>query len=183
VDAAHENADPASPAVVVQPLGKGLGLAQQFQLTPAFTERGQHRPQFEADLEGLLKRGLALRQRLESAERLLKPAPGVLERRPRGRLASGLLEIVHRLLPQLAPDGVMGEPLDLAAEAISVERLDRLDEPRVKAASTLLQQSPVRDVVRQRVLEGILEIWIQPGLVEKLGGLQVVGRASSRIWL
>jgi hypothetical protein len=108
-------------------------------------------------------------------------APGVLERRPRGRLASGLAEIVDRLLPQLAPESVMGEPLDLAAEAIPVERLDRLDEPRVKAASTLLQQSPVRDVVRQRVLEGILEIWIQPGLVEKLGGLQVVESATERL--
>jgi len=40
----------------------------------------------EADLEGLLQRGLALRQRLEDTQRLLEPRPGVLERRLRGRL-------------------------------------------------------------------------------------------------
>ena len=128
----HERADPASPAVVVQPLGEGLGLAQALQHPPDFTELVQHRPQLEADLEGLLQRGRALRQRLEDTQRLLEPAPGVRERRPRGRLESGLPEIVHRLLPQLAPEGVMGEPLDLLAEAIPVERLDRLDDPRVE---------------------------------------------------
>ena len=118
VDVRHESADPASPAVVVQPLGEGLGLAQALQRPPDFTELDQHLPQLEADLEGLFQRGLALRQRLEDTERLLEPAPGVLERRPRGRLASGLPEIVHRLLPQLAPQGVMGEPLDVLAEPI-----------------------------------------------------------------
>ena len=86
VDVRHERADPASPAVVVQPLGEGLGLAQALQRPPDFTELVQHRPQLEADLEGLLQRGLALRQRLEDAERLLEPDPGVRERRPRGRL-------------------------------------------------------------------------------------------------
>ena len=104
VDVRHERADPASAAVVVQPLGESLGLAQALQRPPDFTELVQHRPQLEADLEGLLQRGLALRQRIEDAERLLEPDPGVRERRPRGRLESGLPEIVHRLLPQLAPE-------------------------------------------------------------------------------
>ena len=38
VDVRHESADPASPAVVVQPLGEGLGLAQALQHPPDFTE-------------------------------------------------------------------------------------------------------------------------------------------------
>ena len=181
VDVRHERADPASPAVVVQPLGEGLGLAQALQRPPDFTELAQHRPQLEADLEALLQRGRALRQRLEDAQRLLEPDPGVRERRPRGRLESGLPEIVHRLLPQLAPEGVMGEPLDLLAEAIPVERLDRVDDPRVKLAAPLLQQAAVRDLVGERVLEGVLEIREEPGLVEELGGLQVVEPATERL--
>ena len=96
------------------------------------------RPQLEAGLKGLLQGGRALRERLKDAERLLEPGPGVWERRPRGCLPSGLPEIVHRLLAQFTPDGVMGEPLDLSAEAISVERLDRVDDPRVKLAAALL---------------------------------------------
>jgi hypothetical protein len=45
---------------------------------------------------------------------------------------------VHRLLPQLASVGVMGESLDLSVEAISVERLDHVNDPGVKVAATLL---------------------------------------------
>ena len=78
----------------------------------------QHRAQFEADLERLLQRGLAFWQRLEDPQRLFEPGPGVRERRPRGGLECGLPEIVHRLLPQFAPEGVMGEPLDLLVEPI-----------------------------------------------------------------
>jgi hypothetical protein len=74
----------------------------------------------------------------ENAERLLEPDPGVLERRPRGRLESRLPEILHGLLPQLALERVMGEPLDLLSEAICVERLDCADDPRVKLAAPLL---------------------------------------------
>ena len=50
----------------------------------------------------------------------------------------------------------MGEPLDVLAEAIAVERLDGVDDPRVKLAAALLQQAAVRDLVRERVLEGVL---------------------------
>jgi hypothetical protein len=57
---------------------------------------------------------------------------------------------VRRLLPQLAPEGVMSEPLDLLPKAIPVERLDRPD-PCVKLAATLLQQAAVRDLVGERV--------------------------------
>ena len=38
----------------------------------------------------------------------------------------------------------MGEPLDLLAEAIAVERLDRVDDARVKLAAPLLQQPAIR---------------------------------------
>ena len=56
VDVRHERADTASPAVVVQALGESLGLAQALPHPPDFTEQAQHRPQLEADLEGLLQR-------------------------------------------------------------------------------------------------------------------------------
>jgi hypothetical protein len=121
VNVRHERADSAASAVVVQPLGESLGLAQALQGLPDFRELGQHRSQLEADVEGQLQCRLALRQRLEGAERLLEPGPGVRERRPSGRLESGLPKVVHRLLPQLAPQGMMGEPLDLPAEAIGVK--------------------------------------------------------------
>ena len=143
-----------------------------LQPPPGLSEPYQHRPELEADLEALLQRGRALRERREDPQRLLEPDPGRRERRPRGRLEAGLAEIGHRLLVQFAPEGVKGQPLDLLPEAIAVERLDRVDDSRVKAPSPLLQQAPVRDVVGERVLEGVLAIRIESGLIEELGGLQ-----------
>jgi hypothetical protein len=49
-----DSADPAAPAVVVQPFGESLGLAQALQHPPAFTELLHHGAQLEADLEALL---------------------------------------------------------------------------------------------------------------------------------
>ena len=74
----------------------------------------------------------------------------------------------------------MSEPLDLLAEAIGVGPLDRVDDPRVKLAATLLQQSTVRDFMRERVLEGVLEIRKEPGLVKELGCLQAIESATER---
>ena len=52
----------------------------------------------------------------------------------------------------------MGKPFYLLAKAIRVQRFHRPDDPRVKLAAALLQQSAVRDLVRERVLEGVFEI-------------------------
>src|SRR5688572_21726976 len=105
---------------------------------------------------------MALRQRGEDAQRLLEPRPGVPERRARGRLDAGLPEVVHCLLSKLSPTGVMGEPLgDVLTEfteAIRVERLDRLDDPRMKLVAALLQKPAVRDVLRERVRERVLRV-------------------------
>ena len=75
----------------------------------------------------------------------------------------------------------MGKRLDLPVEAIPMEHLDRVDDPRVQLAATLLQQAAVRDLVRERVLEGVFEIRKQSGLVNELGGLQVVQSATERL--
>src|SRR6266487_1738246 len=123
----QERADPASPAVVVQPLSQGLGLAQALQHPAAFTENTQHWPQLEPDIEALLHGGRALGQRLEGTQCLLEEGEGFSRRGPRVRFESCLPEIVDRLLPQFAPEGVIREPLDVLAEPLAVKRLDRAD--------------------------------------------------------
>ena len=60
----------------------------------------------------------------------------------------------------------------MLAEAIAVERLDRVDDPRVKRAAALLEQAAVGDLVGEGVLEGVLEIGEEARLVEELGRLQ-----------
>src|SRR5437867_1264729 len=114
----RKGADATTTAVVVQPLGERLGLAQALQHSPTFAELLHHRALLEADRERLLQGNLAFRQRPEDTERLLEPHSRVLGRRPRSRRESGLPEIVDRRLPQLAPEGMMGETLDLSTETI-----------------------------------------------------------------
>src|SRR2546428_365072 len=80
VDVRRERVAPPPPALVLQPLGERLRLAQALQHPMDLTELVQDRPQVEADVERLLQAGLALRQRLEDAQRLLEPGPGVLKR-------------------------------------------------------------------------------------------------------
>ncbi len=75
----------------------------------------------------------------------------------------------------------MGEPLGVLAEPVPVERLDRRDDPRVELPPALLQQPAVGDLVRERVLERVLEIRIEPGLVDELGRLQPVEPAAERL--
>ena len=84
-----------------------------------------------------------------------RPPPGG---RARERLGAGLAEIGHGLVPHLAPEGVVGQPLDLLGEPVGVESLDRLDDPRVEAAPALLEQAAVGHLVGQGVLEGVLEL-------------------------
>src|SRR5262249_42137530 len=150
----HEGADLASPTIVVQSFSKNLGFPQAFQQSSTFPELNQNLPQLQTDLEAPLQRELTIRQPLEGDERLFKPCSGVLEGRARLRLLSSVGEIVYRLLPELAPQGMMGEPLDLLAKSISVERLDRVDDSRVKLAATLPQHAAVRDLVGECVREG-----------------------------
>jgi hypothetical protein len=78
------------------------------------------------------------------------------------------MEISDRLLPQFALERVMGEPVDVLAEAISVECLDRPDDPRVQVVPSLVQEAAVRHLVGQRVLEGVLDVGEEASLVEKL---------------
>src|SRR5215472_17599337 len=73
VEGRHGGAGPAAPAVVVQPLGEGVCLQQALERRRDFAELDQGRPQLDADVEGLLQRGRALRQRREDLQRLLEP--------------------------------------------------------------------------------------------------------------
>ena len=67
----------------------------------------------------------------------------------------------------------MGQPLDLLGQALGVEPLDGLDDPGVERAPPVLEQAVVGHLVREGVLEGVLEVGHEPRLVEELGGLQV----------
>ena len=136
-------------------------------------EREERVPEVDADVDGQLGRLPGLGETAEGPERLLQVGNGLAIGRPRHGPKPRLAEIGDRLLPQLPAQGVMGQPLGLLGDALGREPLDGLGDAGVQGALPLVEQSPVRDFVGERVLERVLEVRKEPGLVEELRGLQV----------
>jgi hypothetical protein len=65
----------------------------------------------------------------------------------------------------------MGQPLGLLGDALGGEPLDRLGDAGVQGPLPLVEQPLARHLVGERVLERVLEVGKEPGLV-------VVGRDS-----
>src|SRR2546426_2659592 len=92
----------------------------------------------------------------------------------------GLIQIGNGLAWYFAPHRMMGKPLDLLAQAIRVEPFDRLHDPGMKGAATIAEEAAVRDLVGQRVLEGVLEVGKELDLVQEVCSLQQ-GEATSEL--
>jgi hypothetical protein len=90
----------------------------------------------------------------------------------RRRRRAHLSEVVQRLVPHLATERVVGHLLDVLGEPVGVHALDGADHPAVQRAPALLQQAAVHDLVRERVLERVLEVGEELGLVHELRGLE-----------
>ena len=125
------------------------------------------------EVDGQLGRLPGLGETAEGPERLLQVGNGLAVGGPRHGPEPGLAEIDDRLLPQLAAQGVVGQPLGLLGDALGREPLDGLGDAGVQGAPPLVEQAPVRDFVGERVLERVLEVRKEPGLVEELRGLEV----------
>src|SRR5437867_3572850 len=59
------------------------------------------------------------------------------------------------------------------SEAVRIESFDHIDDPSMKRTAPLVEETAVRDLVRERMLEGVLEVREQTRLIEELGGLEV----------
>ena len=75
---------------------------------------------------------------------------------------------------------MVGQAFDLLVEPGRVEPLDLGDSAAMKFASTPVEQAGICDLVGQGMLEGVLEIRKQAGLVDELGGLQALEPATER---
>src|SRR5262249_4782426 len=90
-------------------------------------------------------------------------------------------KIFETLVPKLGPRGVVGETVNVLGEAIGIPSLDGVHDPSVQLSARILQHAAVCHFVGQRMLEGVLGIWIEAGLVEDLRGLQVPESAPKRL--
>ena len=88
--------------------------------------------QIKPDIDGKFDILSGLRHLLEDSECLFEPDPPVLERRARQRFLSSLPEISNRLLQQFATNRMLRQALNVFAEPVPIQSLDRIDEPGVK---------------------------------------------------
>ena len=91
--------------------------------------------------------------RCTRAQRLLEGRHRLAVCRVPERLGASLPEIHHGFVPDLAPEGVMGQPFDLFGQTVHVLLFEHLDNARVQQAPPLLEQAAIRHLVRQGVLE------------------------------
>jgi hypothetical protein len=62
----------------------------------------------------------------------------------------------------------MSESLDLLRQAVSLEPLDRLDDPPVDCAPGIVEKTAICHFLRQRVLERVLRFREHACLVQEL---------------
>ena len=123
---------------------------------------------------------MTLGQAPEGAKRLLEGGEGLAICRAHRRSHTDLAEVRDRLVPHFPSAGVVGESLDVLGEPVGIEPLDHLDDARVQLTASLLQKGAVGHLVRERVLEAVLEVGKEARLVEELGGLEA-GEATPQV--
>ena len=97
----------------------------------------------------------------ERAERLLEKRHRLAIGRAGARLGGRLAQVADRLEPQLGAQRVVGQALDVLLAAVGIERLQGVDDAGVQAATLLLEQRRVDDVVGQGVPERVGEVGVE----------------------
>jgi hypothetical protein len=150
--------DASQPVLIAQGLGQDFGLPEMVERAFDLTEGIERALKFETKIDGLFHGDAALRKPPQGGQRLLKARDRLAQRAAGLGLGGCLLEIAQRLVPHLAAERMVGQRLDVLHQAVGMERLDRLHDLGVKGASPIVQQTFVGHLVRQGVLEGVLEI-------------------------
>ena len=168
----------AESASIVEDPHEALGFAEVAEDPLGVSEWKERRPKIEAQIDRLLQRATVLGQMLERRQRLLQTRHGVSVGGPRDRPGAGLTEVRDGLLPELPPEGMVGEPLVLPGQPVRIQALDGVDDAGVEGRALLREKATVRDFVGERVLEGVLGIRRHACPVQELGGLQTVEPAA-----
>ena len=133
---AHIGGDSPQPRLVVEGLGKGFSLAEVVEHLPEFSEvksavRRSNRG------HGLLLRGAALREMRKGCQGLLAARHNLSQGRTRERLGTSLPIVRHGLVPDLAPEGMLGQPFHLLGQPVGIEPFTGFDDAGVQGTAPL----------------------------------------------
>ena len=68
---------------------------------------------------------------------------------------------------------MISEALEVLGKPVAIHSLDRLGDPCVKLAATLLEKRSVRDIVGEDMLEGVFSVWKEAHFIEEFGGDEI----------
>src|SRR5205823_635586 len=117
----------------------------------------ERRTEGEEEAELLTSARARVRELLDGVERLREIGDRLAHGRTVEGAPAGLGEVRDGFRPHFTAERMCGETLDVLRHAVRVQALDRFDDRRVQNAAPLPEEAPVGDLVRQRVLEGVLE--------------------------
>src|SRR5262249_18638226 len=117
----------------------------------------------------------------ERAEGGLERCQCLLVRRAPRLPNHGLAEVANGLVPDLTANRMVGEPLDVLRQTVRIDALDGLGDSGVQGAAALVEQPAVGDLVRQRMLEGVLDLREKPRLVHELCRPKLTEAAAQRL--
>ena len=124
--------------------------------------------------------GNFLRLFQKTGEGLVEVADRVAVGRSRRGPRAGPPQVVDRLVPHVALEGVVREPVDVLLQAVGVDRLHHRQDPRMEGPLAL-GQARVGHLAREGVLEGVLELGRRARLVEELGALELAQGLADRL--
>ena len=102
--------------LIVQPFGESLGLVQAVTNAPELSQGIERVSKREAEIDRLLMRVATLRELGQDMQGLLIIRHGFAVGRARRGLAPGLPEVGYGFVPDLALQGMMGQPFDLVGQ-------------------------------------------------------------------
>jgi len=118
---AHIGGGPPQPRPVVEGLSEGCRLAEVVEHLPVISVVRERSPQVEPEVDGLLLRGAALREMRQGCEGLLEARRGLSQGRTRECPGPGLPTVRHGLVPDLASEGMRGQPFRLLGQPVGIE--------------------------------------------------------------
>jgi hypothetical protein len=175
---AHIGRDPPQPRLVIEGRGEGGSLAQVVECLPEFSECHERIPEVEPEIDGLLLRGAILWEMPEGCQGLLEAHHDLSEGRMRKRLGTSLPTVHQGLVPDLTPEGMLGQPFRMLGQTVGIEPFAGCDDAGVQGPAPLLQEAPVGHLVGESVLEGVFQLGEEAGFVEELSGLQAAESAA-----
>jgi len=162
----------SEPRLISEGLGVDLRFTKDVVDPREVPERVQRMAELYPHVNGMLEVLPMLREVPEDFQCLLEVPQRLVVGRAREGLGARLTQVGQRLVPHLAVEGMVGEALDLFSETIAIEPLDGVHDPGMQGAASLVEKALIGDLVREGVLEGVLDLGEQARLVDELGPLK-----------